>query len=528
MFETLSNDVLLNIFRHYLDASPRIWSILTHVCRRWRQIVFGSPRSLDLRLYCTYGTPVSKTLDCWPALPIVVQYGGSPTFNPPTPGDEENIVAALKHSDCVGSIGLTITTSLLAKLFVIKKPFSTLEELILRSLDNVQLTLPSTLRWGTRLRRLHSTRIAFPALPRLLSSSGNLVDLRLHEIPSSGYISPKALANALTGMAQLQSFSLHFLSPASRPSHTGISPLPRERGMLPALSRFKFHGTSEYLNDLVARIDAPCLENIEVRFFNQLVFPISQLCRFITRIEMHKSHRRADILSSENAISVTFTQPGAHAHLTLQISCSQLDWQLSSMAQICDHLSSSGILFGVGDVCINTALPPWWPSDEEDDVDSESWPDLIHTFSSVEKLSLAGQLMTNILHTLQAADLDQETSPLPATGMKYLQLEVPALGGFVPRILQAAVHKFVASRQLSGHPINVEYTDLDTDADSHEPDTQPTISTTQRRKMDNNHSTSPMEQHDLNRHLSSHWYQVECEGESHLFRLNSVSPPLLS
>ena len=64
--EMLSDDILLNIFRHYLDATPQLWPMLTHVCRSWRQIVLRSPLGLHLRLYCTYGTPVLKTLDCWP------------------------------------------------------------------------------------------------------------------------------------------------------------------------------------------------------------------------------------------------------------------------------------------------------------------------------------------------------------------------------------------------------------------------------------------------------------------------------
>jgi hypothetical protein len=112
-----------NIFRLNLHTSPQFWPTLTHVSRRWRHIVFTSPLGLDLRLYCTYGTPVSKTLDCWPALPIVVQYGGEAPFNPPAPEDEDNIVAALKHSDRVSSIDLTITSSLLDKLSAIEMPF---------------------------------------------------------------------------------------------------------------------------------------------------------------------------------------------------------------------------------------------------------------------------------------------------------------------------------------------------------------------------------------------------------------------
>ncbi|KAH9042832.1 hypothetical protein EDB84DRAFT_1472611 [Lactarius hengduanensis] len=492
--EVLSDDVILNIFRHNLGASPRFWPTLTHVCQRWRQIIFTSPLGLDLRLYCTHRTPVLKTLDRWLALPIIVHYGGSPTLDPPTPEDEDNIVAALKRSDRVCSINLTISTSLLTKLLAIEKPFSTLEELVLRSLDNVQLTLPSTLTWGTRLRTIHSTRIAFPALPQLLSSSENLVNLRLHEIPSSGYLSPKALANALSGTTQLQSLSLHFLSPSSLPSHVGISPLPGGRVVLPALSRFKFQGTSEYLNDLVTRIDAPRLGDIEVRFFNQLIFHISQLCCFIDRIEMQKSHRRADILSSERAISITFTQPEAHARLTLQISCDQLDWQLSSMAQICDQFSSSGFLFGVGDLRINTMRL----SSGQDDADSEHWPEVIHSLSGVERLSLAGKLVTNILCTLQATD--RETNRLPA--LKYLC--VPRVQRWAQRKLQATIKKLVTPRRLSDRPIQVEYTD----ADSHKTKIQPTIITTEPRKEDNDRNASP---------TSIDWHREECEEEYRIF-----------
>ena len=217
----LSDDILLNIFRHYLDAPPQIlrhqiWPTLVWVCQRWRQIVFRSPLGLKLRLYCTYGTPVLKTLDFWPALPIIVQYGGFPNLYPPALEDDENIIAALKQYGRVSSISLTITSSLLERLPAISEPLLELEELTLLSQDRMQQVLPSTFRWGPLLRTLHSTRIAFPLLPQLLVPSQNLVDLQLHEIPISGYFSPDALANALSEMTQLEALSLHFLSLPSR------------------------------------------------------------------------------------------------------------------------------------------------------------------------------------------------------------------------------------------------------------------------------------------------------------------------
>ena len=196
--EMLSDDALLDFFRYFQDSSPQCWSTLTHVCRRRRQIVLSSPLGLDLRLYCTYGTPVLKTLEYWPPFPLVVNYGGSPLLDPPAIEDEENIMFALKQSDRVGSVSLTITNSLLENLSTISEPFSELEELILLSQYNVQLTLPIKFRWGPRLRTLQSTGIAFPLFPQLLSLSTGLVDLQLHEIPNVGYFLPDAFANALS------------------------------------------------------------------------------------------------------------------------------------------------------------------------------------------------------------------------------------------------------------------------------------------------------------------------------------------
>jgi hypothetical protein len=177
----------MNIFHHCLHAIPQIWHKLAHVCQRWRQIVLSSPLGLGLRLYCTHGTPVLKTLECWPPFPLVLDYGGAPRIGPPAPEDEESIMAALKQSDRVHSITLALTKSLLENLPTLSEPLSELEELILLSRDGVKLTFPSAFRSGTRLRTLHLTRVAIPSLPQLLSPSTALVDLQLCEIPNVGY-----------------------------------------------------------------------------------------------------------------------------------------------------------------------------------------------------------------------------------------------------------------------------------------------------------------------------------------------------
>ncbi|KAI9454587.1 hypothetical protein BJY52DRAFT_1213664 [Lactarius psammicola] len=435
--EILSDDVLLNIFQHYLDDYAPFWFTLAHVCRSWRHIIFSSPLGLRLRIHCTHGTPILKNLDCWPPLPLVVNYGRFPT----APEDEDNIMAALEQSDRIYSINLTVTNSLLKKLSTISEPLSELEELVLLSQDNLQLTLPGTFWWGHRLRTLHSTRIAFPSLPQLLLPSQDLVDIQLHEIPGVGYFSPEAFANALCGMTQLQTLSLHFLTLPPRRNYLSLPP-PGNRVLLPALTRFKYRGISKYLDSLVARIDAPRLGDIDIKFFSQPTLDASQLCLFINRIEMWESPLHAEILSSGDAISITFTQPRALTRLPLQISCKRLDWQLLSISQICDHFSS--FLFSVEDLSIKAI----GPSSVPDDMDDEQWLRLLRTFDGAKDLCVVGQLATDILRALCAVDEGHQTV-LPA--LKNLVLEPTFMDG----PLWDSIESFSAQRRLSDHPVQI-------------------------------------------------------------------------
>ncbi len=364
-------------------------------------------------------------------------------LRPPAPEDEDNIMAALERSDRVCSIHLAVSSSLLKKLSTISEPFSELEELVLLSQDNVQSTLPSAFWWGHRLHTLHSTRIAFPSLPQLLSPSQDLVDLQLHEIPGAGYFSPEAFANALCGMTQLQTLSLHFLSFPPRRNYLALPPPPGDRIVLPALTCFKYRGISKYLDSLVARIDAPRLGDIDITFFSQPTLDVSQLGLFIDRIEMQMSPRRAEILSSGGAISisVTFTPPGALTRLGLKISCEQLDWQLFSISQICNHFSS--FLFRVEDLGIKTIGLLSVP----DDMDDKQWLRLIHAFGGAKDLCVDGELATDILHALRSADEEHKTV-LPS--LQNLHVQNPR---FMDGRLRDSVESFVTQRRLSNHPV---------------------------------------------------------------------------
>ena len=444
--EMLSEDVLMNVFRLFLAATPRIWPILVWVCQRWRQIIFTSPLGLNLRLYCTHGMPVLKSLDCWPVLPIIIKYGGVQNLDPPAPEDDDNIIAALKQSGRVSSITLTVTSSFLDKLSTISEPLSELEELVLLSQNNVHQIFPSTFRWGSCLRTLHSTRIAFPSLLPLLLPCQDLVDLQLHEFPSARYLSPEAFANALFGTPQLRSLTLHLLSFPRRRSYLGFPPPPGERIILAALAQLKYRGTSMYLDTFVGRIDAPRLEDIEIRLFSQPTMDTSQLGQFIQRTEIHTLFSHAKVETSAHAISISFSNSDVSTPLRLHISCKQLDWQLSCMAQVCDQISP--FLFHVLDVGIDTAQP----LNGREDVNDEQWLDLLCSFKFSDATSfwVANELMTDILRALGHAN-EGNTAILPSLRhirvQKPIEMDGPSWN---------SVQSFITSRSISGRPVQVD------------------------------------------------------------------------
>ena len=74
--------------------------------RQWRNVVFGSPRRLDLELRCTASRSVREMLAIWPDLPIIVADGGRPTVE-----GADNIISALELNDRVCRIHLENVSS---------------------------------------------------------------------------------------------------------------------------------------------------------------------------------------------------------------------------------------------------------------------------------------------------------------------------------------------------------------------------------------------------------------------------------
>jgi hypothetical protein len=144
-------------------------------------------------------------------------------------------------------------------------------------------------------------------------------------------------------MANLKSLAIRFKSPLSRPLRGSRRPTPPTRTVLPALTRFRFDGASEYLEDLVARIDAPLLDSINMTFFHQLIFDIPQPARFMSRSTRFHEFKEARLCFYDRSVYVDSLPPTPTPGKThrLGISCRNLGWQLSSIAQVLTSLFPS-------------------------------------------------------------------------------------------------------------------------------------------------------------------------------------------
>ena len=422
------------------------WHTLVHVCRQWRTIVLGSPRRLDLRLFCTDKTPVKETLAVWPPLPIVIRQCSE--YSEETRPEMDNIIVALEHKDRVCQIELLeVSNSQLEEVVAaMQQPFPALTDLAILLSDweeEMPPVVPESFLGGSapRLQYLYLERIPFRGLPKLLLSTTDLVSLDIWKIPHSGYFSPEAIVCCLSTLTRLESLWLGFASPLSRPVRVNRSLHPPTRSTLLALTSFCFRGVSEYLEDLVARIDAPLLDNLDIRFFHQLIFDTPRLAQFLVRTPTIQPPVAVRITFFDRHVEVTYP-PSPPIKFNLAISCRQTDWQLSSLTQV---LSSS-----FPDAFILTVEHLYLCEDElwepkEDDIEDGQWLEVLRPLTAVKDLYLSREFASCIVPALR------ELAGEVLSSLQNIFLEDPHPSGPV----QEAIEKFVAARQLANHPVAV-------------------------------------------------------------------------
>ena len=439
--DILPDDILLEIFDFYMNMYPsygdkpgiEAWQSLVHVCRRWRNLVLGSPRRLNLQLYCTPKTPARDSLDVWPAaLPLLIV-----GFMASAPVD--NIIAALGQNYRVCQVFLQGLADWHLEKFLasMQAPFPELTSLQLMSYDetlDINIRIPDSFLGGSapRLQIFALSGIPFPGLPKLLLSATHLVCLKLFNIPHSGYISPEAIVALLSVLSSLETLSLEFQSPQSRPDWESRNLSPPKRSILPALDRFRFKGATEYLEDLVAFIGAPRLNTLYITFFNQIDFDCPRLAQFMNCTPTIRARNEAHVQFHDSTASVKlrdWTSKFGFDNLLISISCREPDWQLSSLEQVCN--SSLHPLPTVEDLYIEQYSQLVWKNDA---IENILWLQLLFPFTAVKNLYLSKEFAPGIVAALQELVGSRTTEVLPRLqnifmeGLSHRDLFMTTLG----------------------------------------------------------------------------------------------------
>jgi len=240
-------------------------------------------------------------------------------------------------------------------------------------------------RSAPRLQELRLGNIPFPSVPKLLSSANGLVTLSLMDIPDSGYISPDALATALSVMTRLEFLNLQFCFPQSLPDPASRPLPPPTPFVLPTLTRLMFRGAYEYSEDLLTRINAPLLYYLSVIFFFDLDLDVPQVHRFIGHAEEFKACNYANVLfftasiiemglysdtraADGHDISLVFHINGENGEDTASL--------LSALAQACN----SPLVSVLEELAVMHDLP----LNRTDDRENIQWVEFLHLFTAVK------------------------------------------------------------------------------------------------------------------------------------------------
>jgi hypothetical protein len=408
---------------------------------------------------------VKQMLDIWPELPIYMQAIGIFTLKE----GKDDCIAALRLNWRVSGIHLEMISDSTLKTFVseMQRPFPALAYLWVQpdfSTDAFEKGMLRSFLGGSApsLRILVWIHLPFPALPELLLSATNLVRLWYDLIPTSGYISPQAMATALSELTRLESLSLTFSYPDAHPAPMGKPirfPPPHTRTLLPALTHLRFRGDAEYMEDLVAQIDTPMLESLVATIFRREVLEVSQLAKFVRRADKLSLVDQAHVTFKRDHITLNHSQESQTIHpkfLMLNLSCPEWALQLSHLAWFCE--SCLPTLSSFESLLIHNPTHYTW-RDVIDDPDPQ-WLELLHFFHAVKDLRLSKRVALHIAQTLRGLPVERVSEVLPALERVFIE----GLEPFGP--VKQALSEFADTRQLSGCPVSIcDWEDYDIPAE---------------------------------------------------------------
>ena len=202
------------------------------------------------------------------------------------------------------------------------------------------------------------------------------------------------------------------------------------------------------MDDLVAQIDTPSLEKIEIWLFHREVLQVSELAKFVRRADKLSLVDRSEITVRWDHIYCSLppkesTDPKA---LILELARPESDVRLSYLAQF--FASCLPTLSPFKDLHIIAPYDQSW----EDVIDNPDpqWLDLLCLFNSMQDLHLSYRAAFRVSKVLRGLPAERAAEVLPA--LRNIYIATLSLRPHDPVV--EAISEFADAR---GHPVSVDF-----------------------------------------------------------------------
>ena len=339
------------------------------------------------------------------------------------------------------------SSSLCILLEAMNKLFPRLGDLIVSSTTTEQISpvLPETLQ-APDLRRLSLHGIGLPKGLSILSSMTALSILSLTHVGTSCYFSPGQVITQLQGLPHLEELSIGFAIPIPLPSsERELLPAPIPPVTLPSLRRLTFQGVDVYMDNLVAQINTPLLEQLSLTLLFDLTFTLVNLTQFILRTEGFECVVARINFTKDGPFIVAEQFGRGNGKLSLHVHCKPLDWQTDSVTQVCRALGD--VVYAMEELTLDIdvdGMPYYWV----DICDDMMWHELLLPFIGVKKLRFGSLLTFELSRALNSVTGGLVLELLPE--LQELELKLNTIDQ-----AKNAISVFAETRESVGRPVQL-------------------------------------------------------------------------
>ena len=263
------------------------------------------------------------------------------------------------------------------------------------------------------------------------------------------------MVGSLSVLTKLTTLSISFFDEKTPPGQSRNHPDLLLRVILPALTVFHYYGCNEYLEDFLARINTPRLDQLKLDYL-VLDIQAGQLSWFIRRTESLNTSQftRAEVIfyNMDSCFELDLPQGNSdQAQLNLNISDQppHLEVQVRSLTAVLARValfSNVTHLYAHGDFVDTSGIR------------TTDWLPFFHLFPAVRALRLSWGVTASMVSALEDTTEDMITDVFPALRLIWL-VKCEDEDEDIYNDPVGSIEKFLSLRRFAGCPVTVVNTE---------------------------------------------------------------------